>query len=377
MSNAPKFKTFRDLRSLSVSPVKQAESRNNNTGTDGTDEKNTRAKLSPVRDFQKVPNSVSRSLDMFRGKSKQVWDYLWSVTRGAVQPTRLTRKSRKEIKDGSGIGSLVTVDAAIEHLVRVGLLKVLHSAGSPFGNEYEVFTPNEIGGATYTTYTSSTSSRPIQKLDVLVLPLSGIGSIGYNVENKAIYENPNTSLKTNTKNDDESLADLTRVLKKSSERISGKISSKAERENWRELAELLAAELENAAARTNGVSNVPAFLTEHLRRRLSSKPDNQAATKTSKATDVSKSLQVGERLDGDDIERQQFVPEALGGEGRQAVLETMRGYIGRGEREFMMSMQEVYTAEDWNWLLENLPEEKSNQAEKPKGQQAGQKKSSD
>ncbi len=127
---------------------------------------------------------------------------------------------------------------------------------------------------------------------------------------------------------------------------------------------------------TNGVSNVPAFLTEHLRRRLSSKPDNQAATKTSKTTDVSKSLQVGERLDGDDIERQQFVPEALSGEGRQAVLETMRGYIGRGEREFMMSMQEVYTAEDWNWLLENLPEEKSNQAEKPKEQQAGQRKSS-
>jgi hypothetical protein len=170
---------------------------------------------------------------------------------------------------------------------------------------------------------------------------------------------------------------LTRVLKKSSERISGKISSKAERENWRELAELLAAELETAAARTNGVSNVPAFLTEHLRRRLSSKPDNQAVTKTSKTTGVSKSLQVGERLDGDDIERQQFVPEALSGEGRQAVLETMRGYVGRGEREFMMSMQEVYTADDWNWLLENLPEEKSNQAEKPKGQQAGQRKSSD
>jgi hypothetical protein len=371
MSNAPKFKTFRDLRSLSTSPVKQAENPNNNTGTDGTDEKNTQAKLSPVRDFQKVPNSVSRSLDMFRGKSKQVWDYLWSVTRGAVQPTGLTRKSRREIKEGSGIGSIVTVDAAIEHLVKVGLLKVSHSAGSPFGNEYEVFTPNEIGGTTYTTYTSSTSSRPVQKLDVLVLPLSGIGSIGYSVENKTTYENPKTSLKTNTKNDDEALADLTRILKKSGERISGKISPKTERGNWRELAELLAAELETAAARTNGVSNVPAFLTEHLRRRLSSKPDNQTATKTSKATGVSKSLEIGKRLVGDDIEQQQFVPEALSEEGRQAVLETMRGYIGRGEREFMMSMREVYTAEDWNWLTENLSEEK------PKEQQVEQRKSSE
>ncbi len=171
---------------------------------------------------------------------------------------------------------------------------------------------------------------------------------------------------------------MTRVLKKSSERISGKISSKAERENWRELAELLAAELETAAARTNGVSNVPAFLTEHLRRRLSSKADNQAATKTSKATGVSKSLQVGERLDGDDIEHQQFVPEALSGEGRQAVLETMRGYVGRGEREFMMSMQEVYTAADWKWLLENLPEEKPKQPGEPKAgwKMRGREKSS-
>jgi hypothetical protein len=35
-----------------------------------------------------------------------------------------------------------------------------------------------------------------------------------------------------------------------------------------ELAELLVMELEVASARTTSVSDVPAFLTEHLRRRL-------------------------------------------------------------------------------------------------------------
>ncbi len=33
-------------------------------------------------------------------------------------------------------------------------------------------------------------------------------------------------------------------------------------------------ELEIAAARTDSISNVPAFLTEHLRRRLFQRPEN-------------------------------------------------------------------------------------------------------
>jgi hypothetical protein len=132
----------------------------------------------------------------------------------------------------------------------------------------------------------------------------------------------------------------------------------------------LTTELETAAARTNNVSNVPAFLTEHLRRRLSSKPDNQTAAKTSKAPGISKSLQVGKRVIGDDIEQQQFVPETLSGEGKQAVLETMRGYIGRGEREFMMSMQEVYMAEDWNgcWKICRRKNQNQRKTRKNSGQ---------
>jgi hypothetical protein len=258
---------------------------------------------------------------------------------------------------------------------RFGLLKVSHSAGPHLGTNMKSSHQTKLAAQPILVLLCS---RPVQKLDVLVLSLSGIGSIGYSVENRGTYDNPNTSLKTNTKNDDEAFADLTRILKKISERISGKVSAKTERENWRELAELLATELETAAARTNNVSNVPAFLTEHLRRRQSSKPDNQTAAKTSKAPGISKSLQVGKRVIGDDIEQQQqFVPETLRGEGKQAVLETMRGYIGRGEREFMMSMQEVYTAEDWNWLLENLSEEKPKPAENPKEQRAEQRKLSE
>jgi hypothetical protein len=44
--------------------------------------------------------------------------------------------------------------------------------------------------------------------------------------------------------------------------------SVSEKEKLGELAELLATELKIAAARTSNVSSIPAFLTEHLRRRL-------------------------------------------------------------------------------------------------------------
>jgi hypothetical protein len=50
--------------------------------------------------------------------------------------------------------------------------------------------------------------------------------------------------------------------------VTGRESTAAEAERWGELAELLVTELKIAAGRTGSVSNVPAFLTEHLWRRL-------------------------------------------------------------------------------------------------------------
>ncbi|HEY0408335.1 MAG TPA: hypothetical protein VGC89_21550, partial [Pyrinomonadaceae bacterium] len=52
-----------------------------------------------------------------------------------------------------------------------------------------------------------------------------------------------------------------------SKQLTGRELSPAESERWRELADVLVAELKIAAARTT-ISSVPAFLAEHLRRRL-------------------------------------------------------------------------------------------------------------
>jgi hypothetical protein len=79
---------------------------------------------------------------------------------------------------------------------------------------------------------------------------------------------PKTSFKTKEENpDDEAFAALVEVFKKATTELTGKTPAVAERNQWREFADLIVTELRIAAARTT-VSNVPAFLTEHLRRRL-------------------------------------------------------------------------------------------------------------
>ena len=231
--------------------------------------------VAPESDFQRVPNSVTRRAipeGLFRGKSKQVWDYLWSVTRGAIVPTRSTRKSRREIKAGSGLGSMVTVDAALEHLENVGLIAVKPAIGSLIGNEYEVFTPEEASTSTSST---SSSTRITQKVDVLDVLESSSTSTTQLVENTGGCGPPNTSFNTiDTNTDDEAFAEFAAAVRKTALEITGKEPSKAEAARWGEVAEVLMTELRIAAGRTT-VSSVPAFLAEHLRRRLWKKEKRQ------------------------------------------------------------------------------------------------------
>lgn len=236
---------------------------------------------SPMRDFQKVPNSVTRDAlpaGLFRGKSKQVWDYLWSVSRGSFNPTRIVRKSRKEIMKGSGIGSMVTVDAALLHLELTGLLGKVSAIGSSIGNEYEIFTPDEItqmaqnypilDGA---SSTSSTSSL-IQKVVQLDVPLSGTSSSTQVIDNKDIYSVPKTSLKTKEKIDDDEgftpFNGLREILEKEFRALNGKGITANDAEALKELAELLVNELREARSKTKSISKPSAFLVQHLKTRL-------------------------------------------------------------------------------------------------------------
>jgi hypothetical protein len=211
---------------------------------------------------------------VFKGKSKQVYDYLWSVSRAAIVPTRTVRKSRKEIKAGSGLGSMVTVDAAIEHLQSVGLLRAISSIGSLLGNEYEVFTYEEASTSTSSTSSSTSLTQKVDVLDVLESSSTRTTQV---IDNTGSSSLPKTSFKTKEENsDDEAFAELAEAFRQITTELTGKTPTAAEAVRWKELAELLITELKIAAGRTT-ISNVPAFLTEHLRRRLW-KVDKRRAT---------------------------------------------------------------------------------------------------
>jgi hypothetical protein len=90
-----------------------------------------------------------------------------------------------------------------------------------------------------------------------------------------IYGNRKTSFKTNTENDDDDgFADFVATMKKAAKELTGREPLAMESSRWGELAEVLATELKIAAGRTT-ISSVPAFLAEHLRRRLWKKEKRQ------------------------------------------------------------------------------------------------------
>jgi hypothetical protein len=313
--------------------------------------------ISPERDFTKTPNSIGRHVmakGLFKGKSKQIYDYLWTASRGSITPVRTIRKTHGEIQEGSGIGSLNTVKNGLKYLQQIGLINKTSAVGEASGNIYEIFTPEEVNLTSIDRPDRSVSSiSPVrQKLVEPVRPEIGRTNLTQVPLESINYNDANTSFKDIEKTDDEAFATMLKVLSNGCEKVAGKNPSKSQEGNWKELAELLVMELEIAAARTKSVSNVPAFLTEHLRRRLLGKA-------TMPKSKVSNSLRVGKANDPKAEDTEEYRAEPLSKEGRETVLKTMREYLDKGQNEFIMSFQDTYTQEDWNWLTQELKQENS------------------
>lgn len=93
-------------------------------------------------------------------------------------------------------------------------------------------------------------------------------------EESTTYEPPKTFIKTIESDDDEAFAGMVARLKSVVREVTGKDTGPGDAPRWDEVAEVLAVELKIAAARTT-VSSGPAFLAEHLRRRLWKKEPKQ------------------------------------------------------------------------------------------------------
>ena len=177
---------------------------------------------------------------------------------------------------GSDIGSTKTLFLNLRHLRDSGLVTWDERVGPHGGNVYSVHLPEEVNTTSTnstqgTQSTISTESASSPKVDRVLGVESNPGTHSLSTANAATSGDSKTSFKTNTeRDDDEAFARLFARLREAVKEVPGKEPAAAEAERWEQLADLLITELKIAAGRTN-VSSVPAFLTEHLRRRLCKK----------------------------------------------------------------------------------------------------------
>ena len=228
-----------------------------------------RQDAAPKKDFARVANSINRDAlpaGLFKGTSKKLYDALYQRTRGAIVPVRIIQAKQGDMMEWAGI-SHNTLRGHLRHLEAVGLIVKKWELGDNDGARYEVFIPEELPPPT-TSYhhllPPPTSDQKLGGGSTQKLVGGGGGQVG--VES-IVSGDPKTLIKTKEENSDDDAAArrLGAMLIEAEKELTGKVSSSGER--WEELGSILVAELKIAAARTT-ISNVPAFLSEHLRRRL-------------------------------------------------------------------------------------------------------------
>jgi hypothetical protein len=201
---------------------------------------------------------------------------------------------------GSDIGSTKTLFLNLRHLRDAGFVTWDERVGPHEGNIYTVHLPEEMG--TLSTQSTQSDSSPKVLRVLRVESTQSTHSLSdANTDTSGI---PKTSFKTNTENDDdEAFAALVEKLKTASREVSGKEPSKADAERWAEVAELLVTELKVAASRTT-VTSAPAFLAEHLRRRLRKVDTRQIEREVGEASSRQTSGSLKPELSAEQIQEQ-------------------------------------------------------------------------
>ncbi|HEX8396268.1 MAG TPA: hypothetical protein VF644_02400 [Pyrinomonadaceae bacterium] len=271
--------------------------------------------IAPVRDFHRVSNSINREAlqgGMFtRPSCKQVYDALYLLTRGAIQPSRTVQIGRRQLLKKAGLGSDTTLDAALLSLQTVGLLKIEKVFGSQKGNIYEVLLPEEITkGTPGTSGTPSTYGTPSQKIPNVPKVESTYGTQSQTFENKHTYVDAKTLIKTKEEKriDDEPAAAFQAFFEKINEvfkQLMGREAKQSDAEALAAIGELLAAEILEAAGRTKVVSDVAKFSLTHLRRRLgvrSIKVETSPEKETGKGATTTKPVKREIQLTDDEIQ---------------------------------------------------------------------------
>jgi hypothetical protein len=215
-------------------------------------ERKANTQVIPTSNFYRKANKVVDQLDReLTPAESKIFDHLIRLSVGFNKDWCQVRIST--LQQRTGYRSDKTVRAAINGLIIKGRIARRTHHNNPLGDEYQ------IRGYSGNTGVPEYRSTAVENTEVLESKITG---------------HLNTDLKEKRFDDDAALAGLIATLKEVTRQITGREISVAEHERWRELAEVLTTELKIASARTT-VSSVPAFLSEHLRRRLWKKDKQQ------------------------------------------------------------------------------------------------------
>jgi hypothetical protein len=318
----------------------------------------TKTEVSPVKDYQKVANSIVREViptGIFIGKSKHIYDSLYLLTRGAITPKRSVRITKKLLMAKAGVGSERTLLKNLSHLKNLGLLKIIEYEGQHEGNEYEILLPEEVIGQPTPPHSPHSPYSP-QKVGTLPPVESGVGGVSLITENTGTYASSKTYFKDSLNDDEKRLLLMTiNLLNDAAKRATGKDLTPKDFEALKEIAEIIISETDLARTRTHSVSVYLKLAAENLRRRLySRKPETKFKNNLGGKnwSEVGKNKNEADEYD----EQGNYIPEPLDEHGRKAALELIGEYQARGAS--FEEYERFYTPEDWKWLMENLPEKK-------------------
>lgn len=323
----------------------------------------SRFDVAPGSDFQKYPNANVREIPngLFPGKTKVVYDVLYSLTRGAITPSRTHRISKPRLMAKAGIGSKVTIDKAIEHLKAFNMISVEERPGEHEGNVYEVLIFGEHpthskGGARTSTTSPTRLTAPGQNVDGLLGAKSSPTTPGTSAINIEPPAEPKTFFKDFLNPDDE------RPLHEALDRFELMVRNSTGREltpadcaGLSDILHIILDEAATATARAGSVSCFGKFAAEHIRRRLRSK--NWPAPRTEffdpgrpESSTDSTPVAIGE--DGLD-------PEPLGERREQEYLWLAEIAANNGVEYTENTYASMFTEDDWAWLKGKLLEERT------------------
>jgi hypothetical protein len=237
-------------------------------------ESKTSSQVIPTSNFYRKANEVVDQLDReLTPAESKIFDHLIRLSVGFNKDWCQVRIST--LQQRTGYRSDKTVRAAINGLIVKGRIARRTHHNNPLGDEYQ------IRGYSGNTEVPEYRSTPVENTQVLESKITG---------------HLNTYLKEKIFDDDAALAGLIATLKDAVKQITGREVSAGDKERWRELGEVLVTELKIAAARTT-VSSVPAFLAEHLRRRLWKIDKKQAQAEGKELPDASAVVRPNDQTD--------------------------------------------------------------------------------